>query len=87
MKLYILAVTIFLVSKCQSISEKHHNYKDMISALEDVAKQCPKITRLYKLGVIEEDGELLEETWGKKKLVVIEISDNPGTHEEGKALM
>lgn len=53
---------------------KNHNYNDMTTFLQTVAKLYPNITRLYSVGKSVQNREL----W------VIEITDNPGVHEVGE---
>ena len=53
---------------------KNHNYHDMTSFLQTIAKLYPNITRLYSVGKSVQNREL----W------VIEITDNPGMHEVGE---
>ena len=50
---------------------KHHNHEDMIRYMNDIAKRCPEITRIYDVGTSVRG----------KKLIVMEMSDNPGKHE------
>lgn len=52
----------------------NHNYNDMTTFLQTVAKLYPNITRLYSVGKSVQNREL----W------VIEITDNPGVHEVGE---
>lgn len=53
---------------------KNHNYNDMTTFLHTIAKLYPNITKLYSVGKSVQNREL----W------VIEITDNPGTHEVGE---
>ena len=53
---------------------KHHNYTQLKSMLEMLAKEFPNISRLYSIGKSVESRDLL----------VMEISDNPGKHEAGE---
>lgn len=53
---------------------KHHNYTTMTNILLSFNKAYPDITRLYSIGKSVEHRDL----W------VLEISDNPGTHEPGE---
>ncbi|EDO41344.1 predicted protein, partial [Nematostella vectensis] len=53
---------------------KHHTHKEMTSFLKKVHELYPHITRLYSAGYSVKGREL----W------VMEISDNPGTHEPGE---
>lgn len=52
----------------------HHDFSRMTDILEQFAQRYPKITRLYSLG----------ESVQKRNLWVLEISDNPGSHEPGE---
>ena len=52
----------------------HHNYKEMTSFLHDLHSKYPHITRLYSIGKSVQNREL----W------VMEVSDNPGSHESGE---
>ncbi|KAM9833606.1 putative carboxypeptidase X1 isoform 2-T2 [Syngnathus typhle] len=53
---------------------KHHNYKEMRKLMKAVNEACPHITRLYSIG----------KSYTGLQLLVMEISDNPGTHELGE---
>ncbi|XP_028250869.1 probable carboxypeptidase X1 [Parambassis ranga] len=53
---------------------RHHNYKEMRKLMKSVIEECPDITRVYTIG----------KSYMGLKLYVIEISDNPGTHELGE---
>ena len=53
---------------------KHHSHKAMTLFLQTVAKLYPRITHLYSIGKSVKGRDL----W------VMEISDNPGTHEPGE---
>ncbi|XP_054647833.1 probable carboxypeptidase X1 isoform X2 [Dunckerocampus dactyliophorus] len=53
---------------------RHHNYKDMRKLMKSVNEACPDITRIYSIG----------KSYTGLKLVVMEISDNPGKHELGE---
>ena len=53
---------------------KNHNYNDMTTFLQTIAKLYPNITRLYSVGKSVQNREL----W------VLEITDNPGIHEVGE---
>lgn len=52
----------------------HHDYEKMTNILKSFAKKYPSITRLYPLG----------QSVLNRALWVLEISDNPGTHEPGE---
>ncbi|XP_026853521.2 carboxypeptidase D [Electrophorus electricus] len=53
---------------------RHHHYSDMELFLQRFSMLYPSITRLYSIGKSVQDRQL----W------VMEISDNPGEHEEGE---
>ncbi|XP_060704425.1 carboxypeptidase D isoform X1 [Hemiscyllium ocellatum] len=53
---------------------RHHNYADMEILLRKYSTEYPAITRLYTVGKSVE----------QRNLYVMEISDNPGTHEMGE---
>lgn len=50
---------------------KHNNNRELEIILESLNKQYPKLTRLYSIG----------ESVNGKKLLVLEISDQPGVHQ------
>lgn len=52
----------------------HHDYEKMTNILKVFEKKYPSITRLYPLG----------QSVQNRTLWVLEISDNPGTHEPGE---
>jgi len=62
----------FVFEEFQPYSE-HHNYKEMETILQSMAKKYPAITRLYSIGQSVEGRELY----------VMEITDLPGNHELG----
>ncbi|XP_077434178.1 putative carboxypeptidase X1 isoform X2 [Vanacampus margaritifer] len=53
---------------------RHHNYKEMRKLMKAVNEACPDITRMYSIG----------KSYTGLQLLVMEISDNPGTHELGE---
>lgn len=53
---------------------KHHDYEEMTWFLKYFATKYSNITRLYNIGYSVQN----------RKLWVMEISDNPGTHEPGE---
>lgn len=53
---------------------KHHHYAEMELLLQDISRLYPNISRLYSIG----------ESVQKRKLYVLEVSDNPGVHEAGE---
>ena len=52
----------------------YHNYEAMERFLRDIVTKCPNITRLYSIG----------QTVQYRNIWVMEISDNPGLHEQGE---
>ena len=56
---------------------KHHSYDALTSFLQDVEGKCSSIMRLYSVGKSVQQREL----W------VMEVTDNPGQHEPGKACL
>ena len=54
---------------------RHHDYVAMTSFMKRLSGEYPELTRMYSVGKSAVGGR---EQW------VMEISDNPGTHEPGK---
>jgi len=52
----------------------HHNYASMEKLLKKIASTYPNITRLYSIG----------QSLQGRQLYVLEVTDNPGTHEPGE---
>lgn len=57
----------------------HHDYKQMLKAMEEVHGKCPEITEIYNL-----EGHP-DHTLQGRKLAVLVLSDNPSDHEPGRA--
>ena len=61
-------------SRAATISFKHHSNSKMYELMRSYNEMYPNITRVYSIGQTVEERDLL----------VIEITDNPGTHEPGE---
>lgn len=76
----VVVITPFLGHSAPSTSRPepvhfvHHGNEEMYNVMTSYARHYPSITRLYSIGQTEQGRELM----------VIEISDNPGTHEPGE---
>lgn len=53
---------------------RHHNYAAMEKLLKEIASAYPTLTRLYSIGQSSQG----------RQLYVLEVTDNPGTHEAGE---
>jgi len=76
----LILIGILNIQKCSSLEPfvfKHHNNEELNQVLQDINKHCPAITRLYELNYRSVEG------W---PLTVIELSDNPGSHDFRKYL-
>lgn len=76
MLLLLFTITAVVVSGEKSLTEEslaHLNNAELQEYLMKVHQKCPNITRLYELNQRSVNG------W---PLVVIEITQNPGKHEE-----
>lgn len=58
----------------QPLEFRHHHYSDMELFMQRFSSKYPSITHLYSIGKSVED----------RVLWVMEISDNPGKHEQGE---
>ena len=73
--LLVLAFTILIgISQSTAVEYEHHNYTSLTNTLKGINEQWPHITKLYSIG----------KSIGQRELWVLEISDNPGMHEEGE---
>ena len=63
-----------VVKRLEPVHFKHHSNEEMYNVMKDYSNNFPHITRLYTIGRSVED----------RKLMVLEISDNPGLHEPGE---
>jgi carboxypeptidase D len=70
----LFLVNLFLVNSVTEVHFKHHGNEEMYNVLKLFAKDFPAITRLYSIGKSVQG----------RDLSVLEISDNPGTHEPGE---
>ncbi|XP_056628193.1 inactive carboxypeptidase-like protein X2 isoform X3 [Triplophysa dalaica] len=62
------------ITTTDNLDFRHHSYKEMRQLMKVVNEMCPNITRIYKIG----------RSFTGLKLYAIEISDNPGEHEQGE---
>lgn len=58
----------------QQAKYEHHNYEDLTRHLSELARNFSSITKLYSIGSSVQG----------RKIWVLEISDNPGSHESGE---
>ncbi|RWS22845.1 carboxypeptidase E-like protein, partial [Leptotrombidium deliense] len=69
---FLLFAVIYQTRGEQIYSFKHHDNNELNEVLQKINAKCPNITRIYELSERSVKG------W---PLTVIELSDNPGTHE------
>ncbi|XP_048865352.1 inactive carboxypeptidase-like protein X2 isoform X2 [Brienomyrus brachyistius] len=62
------------ITTTDKLDFKHHGYKEMRQLMKTVNEMCPDITRIYNIG----------KSYNGLKLYAIEITDNPGQHEQGE---
>lgn len=67
----VLLLCILASAPASCIDFKHHNYQTMVEYMHRINRECPNITRIYFIG----------ESVNKQELLVMEMSDKPGTHE------
>lgn len=79
--LFVMLLPVLLVTAnlpghgaTNEVHFKHHSNEEMYNLMRKFAMDFPNITRLYSIG----------KSVGDRKLSVLEISDNPGTHEPGE---
>jgi len=63
------------------VSEGHHDHKQMIKLMHEIASECPDITHYYELE--DAKGQVGTSTEGRQLAVII-FSDNPEVHEDGE---
>ena len=74
----LVVVGVLLGQRCGAVElSHHHDYQQMLDAMQEVHEKCPDITALYTL-----DGHP-DTTIQGRKLAVIILSDNPKQHEPG----
>lgn len=76
-RLLITTLTVRCVMSSKqtfAVNYEHHDYAMMTNTLKKISLQWPQITRLYSIG----------KSVGQRELWVLEITDNPGVHEEGE---
>ena len=71
----LLLTVVLLVSFHRDVLSllefRHHKHDDMIRYMNEIAARCPDIARIYDIG----------KSGLGKRMVVMEITDNPGVHE------
>lgn len=72
--LLLALVNLPCYSATTEIHFQHHDNEEMSKVLRKFSKDFPSITRLYVIG----------KSVKNRNLTVLEISDNPGTHEPGE---
>ena len=74
LSLLLALVSLPCDSATTDVHFQHHGNEEMYNVLKQFAMDFPSITRLYTIG----------QSVRGRNLTVLEISDNPGTHEPGE---